>query len=130
MGKKKNKKVAKSKANSNSNGKRKRSDSGAAEIAKAEKKLERTLHKLDDVRAELAEREAALRDVLIKFGRMPAVEPSPPSAPPVEALELTHPLDGLGDGALEGSDDVISVPLLDQRQILDVGFRDPAEREE
>jgi hypothetical protein len=52
-----------------------RAGNGSVDIARAEKRLAKTLRKLDDVREELATREAHLRTLLVRHGRLPETEP-------------------------------------------------------
>lgn len=130
MSKKKNKKTSKGKEHRKGDKQKRRADAGVAEIAMAERKLERSLLKLENVRAELSEREIVLRDLLVKHGRMPVEVDEIETVPLLDQQQVVHPLDGLTDGD-DGDDDeaVVSVPLLDQQQVLDVGSREPVEHE-
>jgi ABC-type transporter Mla subunit MlaD len=124
---KKKQKASKERDRRNS-GKKTRSDAGAKAIAKAEKQLERALRKLDEVRSELVDRENKLRNLLVKHGRMPADEPATEGDAP--GLSTTYRQDGSGDDLPQAADESASVPLLDQRQILDVGSREHAAQDE
>lgn len=130
MGSKKKKQAVNEKKRKKAAERDNRRDNSSAEIAKAEKKLERALRKLDEVRSELAEREMALRNLLIKHGRMPAGEPTSSDESVASEPEATYPLDSNGDSTGEDVERAISVPLLDQRQVLDVGSREPVSRDE
>lgn len=128
MTKKSIKKAGKGKQRSKSVKAKIRVNDGKKDIARAEQRLERTLHKLDNVRAELAEREAALRDLLVMHGRMPVEEPAG-ATPILDQHQVTHPLDGLSDGGGVDGAGSVSVPLLDQRQILNSDPGEPTEHE-
>jgi hypothetical protein len=88
--------------------------SATAEIAQAEKGLAKTLSKLEAVREELAEREATLRRLLIKHGRMPE-----------QHVETAHAFEAHGRTPIEeffgtnGQEDQPQVePLFDQQQVV------------
>jgi hypothetical protein len=130
MSKKKKAKSVKAKGDQKPNRKNGKSDSGAAAILKAEKRLEKALRKLEDVREELREREAALRIQLVKHGRMPAEETRLSTDPFDDDRRELYALDGADDDDIVSEQAVTSVPLLDQRQIIDAGSRKPIDRGE
>lgn len=125
---KKSKQKAKASSTRDNRKQKTTSANGTKEIARAEKRLEKTLARLDEVRSELANREATLRGLLVKHGRMPAQEEPLSTEPLFDQQQAIHPLDGLSDER-DVSETSVSVPLLDQQQVLDVGSREPVQHE-
>ncbi|HUG14372.1 MAG TPA: hypothetical protein VMM78_05065 [Thermomicrobiales bacterium] len=130
------KKAGKAKGGGKSGTKDRGANKGAKAIGKAEKKLERALRQLDDARAELSAREAALRDLLIMQGRMPVDSSAGESDEPSTAAALdqsrsSRPIDGLDERDPTTGEGVVGVPFLDQRQVqvLEPGSGEPDERE-
>jgi hypothetical protein len=90
----------------------------SADIARAEKELARTLNKLEAVREELAEREATLRGLLIRHGRMPEQQAS--TVQLLDQQQARTPIEEyFGEN---GTDDTEKTePLFDQQQVVSHG---------